>query len=104
MPIFRVSTKFQGGKRIQFPIVPAAACTVHKSQGLSFDEVFVDMGKNEYTPGLSFVALSRCRKLQNLYLKPFSLERFKLVGDVTDTLIERYFELKRLADCEGVVF
>ncbi len=56
-------------KRIQLPLIPASALTVHKSQGLNknfvlFDATFSSM----FSRGLAYVALSRCTSLQGLYI------------------------------------
>ena len=42
--------------------------TVHKSQGLTFDEINVDLA-DTFAPGQLYVALSRCRTLEGLTLK-----------------------------------
>ncbi|MDO4763947.1 MAG: helix-turn-helix domain-containing protein [Flavobacteriaceae bacterium] len=52
----------------QFPIRLAWAVTIHKSQGLTFDRLIVDAGQS-FTSGQVYVALSRCRTLEGIYLK-----------------------------------
>ncbi|SHM32559.1 UvrD-like helicase C-terminal domain-containing protein [Chryseobacterium carnipullorum] len=52
----------------QFPIKLAWAVTIHKSQGLTFDNVIIDAGKS-FTAGQVYVALSRCRTLEGIVLK-----------------------------------
>lgn len=51
----------------QFPLIPATAITVHKSQGMSLDECAVDLSKS-FAPGHVYVALSRLRTPQGLTL------------------------------------
>ena len=51
----------------QFPVKPAWAITVHKSQGLTFDRAIIDV-QRAFTHGQTYVALSRCRTLEGLVL------------------------------------
>lgn len=53
----------------QFPIRLAWATTIHKSQGMTFDEAYVNLGQGgAFTSGQTYVALSRVRSVQGLYL------------------------------------
>lgn len=52
----------------QIPLRLAWAVTVHKSQGQTYDEVVIDMGRGAFSPGQTYVALSRVRSLDGLYL------------------------------------
>jgi ATP-dependent exoDNAse (exonuclease V) alpha subunit len=52
----------------QIPLRLAWAVTVHKSQGQTYEEVIVDMGRGAFSPGQTYVALSRVRSLEGLYL------------------------------------
>jgi hypothetical protein len=75
-PVERSGTTFQKGKgvmvtRYQFPLDLGYAMTVHKSQGLSLDCVVADLGKDVFDPGQSYVAMSRARTLDGLYLLDF---------------------------------
>ena len=52
----------------QIPLRLAWAVTVHKSQGQTYDEAQIDMGTGAFAPGQTYVALSRIRSLDGLYL------------------------------------
>lgn len=53
----------------QYPLRLAWAITVHKSQGKTYGSVIVDMGDGAFAHGQTYVALSRCKTLEGLYLK-----------------------------------
>lgn len=56
--------------RLQLPLKLAWAVTIHKSQGLTLDKIVVDIGKKEFCAGLTFVAISRVRRMTDLLLSP----------------------------------
>ena len=55
-------------RREQFPLSCAFSITIHKSQGLTLDSVIVDAGSDCFEAGQIYVALSRCKTFENLYL------------------------------------
>ena len=57
----------QKGSFEQFPLRLAWAITIHKSQGLTFDNVIIDAG-SAFAPGQVYVAMSRCRTLEGIVL------------------------------------
>lgn len=57
------------GSFTQYPIRLAWAVTIHKSQGKTFDNVVVDIGKGSFTHGQVYVAISRCTSFEGLILR-----------------------------------
>lgn len=53
----------------QFPLRLAWAVTIHKSQGASYETAIVDLGPRVFSPGQTYVALSRLTSLEGLYLQ-----------------------------------
>jgi len=57
------------GTFTQYPIKLAWAITIHKSQGLTFDKLVIDMGDGAFSAGHTYVALSRCTSLDGIKLR-----------------------------------
>ncbi len=53
----------------QYPVRLAFAVTIHKSQGKTFENVFIDVGRGTFAHGQMYVALSRCTTLEGIVLK-----------------------------------
>lgn len=56
------------GAYTQIPLTLAWAVTIHKAQGLTLDDVRVDLGRGAFASGQSYVALSRATSLEGLSL------------------------------------
>ena len=68
--------------RQQLPLKLAWAVTIHKAQGMTLDKVVIDVGKKEFSCGLTFVACSCVRKLSDLLLDPpFKFQRLATLGN-----------------------
>lgn len=77
------STKI--GSFMQYPIKPAWAITIHKSQGLTFDKAVID-AHEAFSPGQAYVALSRCRSLDGMVLS----EKLTQRAIITDSIVDEY--------------
>lgn len=55
-------------KTKQFPVKLGYAFTIHKAQGQTYDKVILDLKSHIFAPGQLYVALSRAKSLQGLYL------------------------------------
>lgn len=91
-------SKETAGTFTQFPLRLAWAITIHKSQGLTFDNMILDLSRGAFAAGQLYVALSRVRTLGGLYMtRPVRPSDFKKDDEViafasnfnNDTVIEQ---------------
>jgi ATP-dependent DNA helicase PIF1 len=60
--------EFEGVSQMQIPLKLAYALTIHKAQGATLDSALIDVGLNTFESGQAYVALSRVKSLESLYL------------------------------------
>lgn len=82
------------GTFTQFPIKLAWAITIHKSQGLTFDNVIIDLGAGAFVNGQLYTALSRCRTLNGITLK----RKLRHEDIITDSRIINFHQTEQLLD------
>ena len=80
----------------QYPLKLAWAITIHKSQGLTFDEVVIDAGR-AFTAGQVYVALSRCRRLEKIVL----MSRITPKAVMMDQRVRGYMDSVKRVDVEA---
>lgn len=62
----------------QIPLILAWALTIHKAQGATLDIAEVDAGSGIFECGQTYVALSRVKSLEGLYLTSFDVTRIRI--------------------------
>jgi len=62
----------------QIPLILSWAITIHKSQGCSLDYAMVNIGQDIFEAGQTYVALSRLKSLDGLYISFFSPEKIRV--------------------------
>lgn len=75
----------------QIPLILAWAITIHKSQGATLDSAEIDVGSGIFECGQTYVALSRVKSLEGLYLTSYDASKIfinKKVREFYDSLIE----------------
>jgi ATP-dependent exoDNAse (exonuclease V) alpha subunit len=66
---------------VQLPLRLGWAITIHKSQGMSLDAAVIDLRKS-FTPGMGYVALSRVRSLDGIYLNGINKMALRLHPEI----------------------
>lgn len=78
------SEKIPGVGVSQVPLILAWALTIHKSQGATLDAAEIDVGSNIFECGQTYVALSRVKSLEGLYLTSFDPKKIRINKKVQD--------------------
>jgi ATP-dependent DNA helicase PIF1 len=78
------SDKIPGIGVAQVPLILAWALTIHKSQGATMDAAEIDVGSGIFECGQTYVALSRVKSLDGLYLTSFDATRIRINKNVKD--------------------
>ena len=104
VPIFPVRNSWFEKKkekfRLQLPLIPGYAISIHNSQGMSLDRVMLNVASKEDSCGITYTGMSRVKDIKNLAFKPMpTLDRFKSIFRM-QMFKERMAEEKRLARLE----
>lgn len=68
----------------QIPLMLSWAITIHKAQGATIDVAQLDIGKEIFACGQTYVALSRIKSLDGLYLTSFDPSKIKINRKVVE--------------------
>ena len=78
----------------------AWALTVHKSQGMTLNIAWVDIGEKESTLGITYVAISRVHNISSLVIEPMTFERLQKFrnSELLKYRLKEEQRLKQLSD------
>ncbi|XP_062570615.1 uncharacterized protein LOC134232646, partial [Saccostrea cucullata] len=96
-PVFEAKRTFVYNRktyeRVQFPLQPSAGKTIHKAQGATLSKAVISLAqtKQRKIPHIHYVALSRVRSLDSLFILDFN-EKSLSKDDTVDKEMERLRE------------
>ena len=71
----------------QIPLILSWAITIHKSQGITLDKAIIDAGQNIFEHGQTYVAFSRLKTLEGLFLLDFNPHKV-----TTNAKVKKFYE------------
>ena len=86
------SEDVDGLERQQIPLRLAYAVTIHKAQGATLDCALIDIGRNTFEYGQAYVALSRVKSLDCLYIWDLDPTAFRVHPKV-EAFLQSVYEL-----------
>jgi len=82
----------------QYPLCMAWAMTIHKIQGATMSMAEMDLGNSVFEYGQTYVALSRIKSLDGLYLSAFKADKIKANPKVT-----KFYQAIPVIDCSKII-
>lgn len=74
----------------QIPLILSWAITIHKAQGTTLELAEIDIGSGIFECGQSYVALSRVKDINGLFLTAFNQHNIKVSAKVTEYYNNRF--------------
>ena len=71
-------------ERQQLPLKLSWAVTIHKSQGITLEKAWINIGPPEQTAGMTYVAISRVKTLDSCVTEPMSFECLKTMKNASN--------------------
>jgi uncharacterized membrane protein YdbT with pleckstrin-like domain len=81
----------------QVPLILAWALTIHKSQGSTLDVAEIDAGSGIFECGQTYVALSRVKSLEGLYLQSFDVKKVRI-----NKKVQEFYEILKTEEMKRV--
>jgi len=82
----------------QYPLCMAWALTIHKIQGATMAMAEMDLGNSVFEYGQTYVALSRIKSLEGLYLSAFKADKIK-----ANPKVSKFYQAIPVVDCSKII-